>query len=121
MQLYALIIGLFIITNTMAPFATYRQLLIFGKEQHGALVQKQLQLLNTFSGDVKERDLKVRVVEKNNPLYRQYKVDSDQFTVILVGKDETEKHRVNRVLEIGELFAIIDAMPMRKAEMGKKN
>jgi hypothetical protein len=38
-----------------------------------------------------------------------------------VGKDETEKHRVNRVLEIGELFAIIDAMPMRKAEMGKKN
>lgn len=105
----------------MAPSASFRQLLIFGKEQHQALVQKQLQLLHKFSGDVKERDLKVRVIKKNHLLYRKYKVDGDQFTVILIGKDETEKHRVTRILEMQELFAIIDAMPMRKAERSKKN
>jgi hypothetical protein len=44
-----------------------------------------------------------------------------QFTVILIGKDGTEKHRTNTLLQMQELFTIIDAMPMRRAEMGKKN
>jgi hypothetical protein len=51
----------------------------------------------------------------------QCNVKTAQFTVILIGKDGTEKHRTNTLLQMQELFTIIDAMPMRRAEMGKKN
>ena len=39
------------------------------------------------------------------------------FTVVLVGKDTTEKLRRSDVLSTGELFETIDAMPMRQREM----
>jgi hypothetical protein len=39
------------------------------------------------------------------------------FTVVLVGKDTTEKLRQNEVLTAEALFETIDAMPMRQQEM----
>lgn len=42
---------------------------------------------------------------------------TDPFTVILVGKDTTEKLRQDEVLTADALFETIDAMPMRKQEM----
>ena len=39
------------------------------------------------------------------------------FTVVLVGKDTTEKLRQRDVLSTQELFETIDAMPMRQREM----
>ena len=42
---------------------------------------------------------------------------TDPFTVILVGKDTTEKLRQDEVLTADALFETIDAMPMRQQEM----
>jgi hypothetical protein len=42
---------------------------------------------------------------------------ADPFTVILVGKDTTEKLRQSEVLTAESLFKTIDAMPMRQREM----
>ena len=44
-------------------------------------------------------------------------VNSDEFTVVLVGKDGGAKARYEAVPDLAELFAIIDGMPMRRAEM----
>jgi hypothetical protein len=107
--------------NTMSQSSSNRHLLIFGNEENRALVQQQLHLLDTSPNDVNERKLKITVVEKENSLYKKYNVKTAQFTVILIGKDGTEKHRTNTLLQMQELFTIIDAMPMRRAEMGKKN
>ena len=43
------------------------------------------------------------------------------FSVVLIGKDAQEKLRRTSPLAPNELFAIVDAMPMRQAEMRNKN
>ena len=40
-----------------------------------------------------------------------------EFSIVLIGKDGTEKLRRNRPITAAEIFALIDAMPMRQAEM----
>ena len=42
---------------------------------------------------------------------------SSRFTVVLVGKDGTAKLREKRAVSSDDLFALIDAMPMRQREM----
>jgi hypothetical protein len=46
-------------------------------------------------------------------LHRQ---GASSFAVVLVGKDGGEKRRSNDVVAVEELFAQIDAMPMRQSE-----
>lgn len=121
MILYKAIMILSLLTGNMTgEFSSNRQLLIFGKEENQLFVQKQLQLLDSATDGVKERAIKTIVLEKDSPLLRKYQVKPGQFTIILIGKDGTEKYRTNKLLQIQDLFAIIDAMPMRKAEMGKQ-
>jgi predicted outer membrane lipoprotein len=118
--LNSIIIGLLIITNMAEDFSPDRQLFIFGKEENQLLVQQQLQLLDESADGVKERSVKIKVVDKGSALYRSYNVKRGEFTVILIGKDGIEKYRTNKVLQPAALFAIIDAMPMRQTEMKKK-
>ncbi|MEM9784245.1 MAG: DUF4174 domain-containing protein [Pseudomonadota bacterium] len=53
------------------------------------------------------------------PLRRRFAPDG--FTVILVGKDGGEKLRRDRVVNIEEISALIDTMPMRRNEMRRAN
>ena len=119
--LYVLITGFLITGNRMEQFSSYRQLLIFGDEKNQSLINQQLILLNQHSKGVTERAIKITVVERENSLLVKYNVSKTEFTVLLVGKDGTEKYRTNSILQINNLFAIIDAMPMRKAEMRREN
>lgn len=122
MNLYLFLITAFLISgNLTEQFSSNRQLYIFGKEKNQLLVQQQLQLLNAETDAVMERDIKIIVVEKENQLYQKYALKTAQFTVILIGKDGTEKYRTEKLLQTKELFALIDAMPMRKAELQKKD
>jgi len=50
----------------------------------------------------------------------RFDVETEGFTVILVGKDGTEKRRETEPVSMASIFATIDAMPMRQAEM-KRN
>ena len=43
------------------------------------------------------------------------------FSVVLIGKDGGEKLRRAVPIPTAELFALVDAMPMRRAEMRERN
>src|SRR5687768_11241251 len=94
-----------------------RQLFIFGKETHESLVRQQLSLFDSFQRDIKDRDLTIVTVSGNVEVYKEYKVKSNEYAVILIGKDGSEKMRWNKIALPKEIFSIIDAMPMRKREM----
>jgi glutathione peroxidase len=52
-------------------------------------------------------------------LRNEFEVEPGTTTFVLVGKDGTEKLRKSEA-DLDELFEVIDAMPMRKREMKKK-
>lgn len=97
--------------------STFRELLIFGEPDNASLVAKQMETINQNREGVKERSLKIILVNENSDLYKKYKVIPGNFIIILIGKDGSEKFRSEQVVEIEKIFAIIDAMPMRKAEI----
>jgi hypothetical protein len=49
----------------------------------------------------------------------RFGVDGGDFAVVLVGKDGTEKRRSELPMATKDLFATIDAMPMRQREMAE--
>jgi hypothetical protein len=107
----------FLLTNATEQITAKRQLLIFGQPQ-SQLVLQQLELLKKDAAGVEERDIIITLVAKENPIFKKYKMEaSKRLTIILVGKDGGEKHRTYNVITAQQLFALVDAMPMRQAEM----
>ena len=119
MIVYKIFISLLMITGTLFMDKNQREILIFGNEEHSSLVQQQLALFNKEAAGIKERDIKITIVSKVDLLNKKYHIKAGSFTVILLGKDGTEKFRTDEILLTQKLFAIIDAMPMRQAEMNK--
>ena len=50
----------------------------------------------------------------------EFKVPVGDFAFILIGKDGTVKLRSNQTVLSGDIFALIDSMPMRREEMRRK-
>jgi hypothetical protein len=86
--------------------------------------------------DVKDRDLLVfHILEsgetklENSPLpersgdylREKFSITPGTFTVMLIGKDGGVKLRREGGVELAEIFALIDTMPMRQREMRKKS
>lgn len=59
--------------------------------------------------------------EAASRLRTKYRISEEEFAVILIGKDGTEKLRQHEVLKADKLFATIDAMPMRRQEMRRSD
>ena len=119
MIIYKICISLLMITGILFMDKNQRQILIFGKDEHTSLVQQQITLFDKEVEGIKERDIKITVVAKDDLLNKKYHIKAGSFTVILLGKDGTEKFRTEEILLTQKLFAIIDAMPMRQAEINK--
>ena len=94
-----------------------RNLLLFGRGL--SEYEKQLTLLERDSMGIKERDLVITTVEKESE-YKKYNVATDRFTLLLIGKDGGEKFRSTKPVAIETIFRLIDSMPMRQAEMGRR-
>lgn len=85
-----------------------RILVISAPSREDAAYQKQAaEFLAAWAGLV-ERDFLV-----------QTRFNAPAFSVVLIGKDGGEKLRQDSLLTARELFALVDAMPMRRAEMGR--
>ncbi|WP_028871596.1 DUF4174 domain-containing protein [Psychroserpens burtonensis] len=113
-----------------------RVLLIATNNTNTPKFQNQLKTLQNQEKNLKYRKLIIyqitpsyysqRVSEENKwtkrpELYQKMKTNDNTFEVILIGLDGGEKLRQNELLTTNKLFAIIDGMPMRRAETGNKN
>lgn len=109
-----------------------RLLLIFADTDSNEYYKKQIREFDGHIAGFQERDLKVfhlfaqsqsrlgnQPLDKNDVLnlYQKSEVEQGDFSLILIGKDGTEKLRSLRVLPTSKLFSRIDAMPMRQNEM----
>lgn len=111
-----------------------RPLLLFAKSRSFAPLDKQVDLLRSYRPDLEDRDMVVLsttgrqetsaaigYVSINRGTARQLKrrfEPADRgLTVILVGKDGTEKGRWQQIVEPQVIFDLIDSMPMRQDEM----
>ena len=77
--------------------------------------------------EVRERDLLLILVagataaspkrRKTAELHKRFGINANGVCVLLIGKDGTEKMRWPHVPDLDDVFARIDAMPMRQREM----
>ena len=108
-----------------------RVLLVFTPDEQNAGFQRQQTILQEIEGGLDERDMTVirafsddRVVldeqshaRSSASFYQHFAVNSNEFRVILVGKDGTIKLDHDSAVSGADLFALIDSMPMRRVEM----
>ncbi|MEM6394363.1 MAG: DUF4174 domain-containing protein [Planctomycetota bacterium] len=111
-----------------------RPVLVFADAGQEALRVAQQQVFDAVSAGLRERDITVYVVTPEGvtrdgealagdgqKLRSRYGVTREAWAVVLVGKDGGEKLRVtDGVLDTERLFGVIDAMPMRRAEMERR-
>ena len=65
---------------------------------------------STLDGEAIDADDRQRLVN-------QFGIGADAFTVLLIGKDGSEKLRLTGVPDLQAIYSVIDGMPMRKGEM----
>ena len=58
--------------------------------------------------------------EESGDLYKTYKKGNEAFQIVLIGLDGSVKLRQNQFISREELFERIDRMPMRKAELERR-
>ncbi len=100
-----------------------RQVLLFYKNDGEVLLKKQLAEFEKNDAGMKDRDIKVmsfKPSSENNDQFKKWKIkETDSFTFILIGRDGGEKYRSGNFVLHQDLFGKIDAMPMRRSEIGK--
>lgn len=109
-----------------------RILLVFAPSTGSSDYRQQMQIWQADQTGVDDRDLKlVQILETGESqvdgrsissasaerLRQQFGITPEEFAVILVGKDGTEKQRSQALMDLAMLYRTIDAMPMRQQEM----
>lgn len=113
-----------------------RILIIFSPSNNADIYINQISALNEAKKGVKDREIVIlSIFEKKGlssdnqyfnsevceKLRKEFGIKSEAFSTLLIGKDGGEKYRKNAIFTVTELFTLIDAMPMRKAELKEKN
>ena len=109
-----------------------RILLVFAPSAKSPDYEAQMRLFEGEEAGFEDRDLvTIRVLDEGesrvgdrrlpeaaaDQLRERFDVGADQFRVVLVGKDGTEKRRDGAPVKTSAIFEEIDAMPMRQREM----
>ena len=112
-----------------------RLLLVFAPNEDSPTYQQQMQRFQGKQADLSERDLLVFELlaqgtsrvngqsitpEEAAQVRQRFNVGSQDFRVILVGKDGTAKRRDRTPVSPEVIFKEIDAMPMRQQEMNSR-
>jgi hypothetical protein len=95
----------------------YRGLRQEMREQEDEIIDRDLLVFHVFEDG--ESWFGDSLIDKQSAahLRDRFSVTPGQFTVVLVGKDGGEKLRQRNGFNMGEIFALIDSMPMRQREM----
>ena len=112
-----------------------RLLLVFAPEEDDPRLARQMALPRAHGDGLAERDLLLMEIIGSKEmrieghagsstdakaLRDRHNVASDEFAVILIGKDGGTKRRLSQPFATEDLFATIDAMPMRQHEMRER-
>ena len=100
-----------------------RRLLLFAGDSTDVNLQMQRDWLLADPDGVEERDIWIAVFTDPKTFRRMYEhhgAARHSFTLVLIGKDGTEKLRSEKPVLLKELFDLIDGMPMRQAEIKEK-
>ncbi len=105
-----------------APW-TSRVLLVSAPRASDPLLGRQRAAFAQMGAGARERDLVlVEAIGDHaaaEALRRRFDLDPAAFVALLIGKDGGVKLRSAGVLGAAQLFPTIDAMPMRRSEMGE--
>ena len=84
--------------------------------------EEQQKLLEKYADELVERDMVVLTPKRKNRLkwYEKYGLKKDFNGLLLIGKDGRLKLWEKYVVEPQVLFALVDSMPMRRAEMKRR-
>ncbi len=109
-----------------------RLILLFSPNIKDPRLEAQIQELQQPICDLEDRDILVFQIVKNlgvlylngsrskieeDKLRQKHRVQSQEYLLILVGKDGGEKLRSRKVISGNRIFNEIDAMPMRQNEV----
>ncbi len=103
-------IALILLLSLIQENSSKRILDVYAKDADDKIYLEQLRLLHADPEGLKERDV---VVRKH--------LEAPGFKIVLTGKDGGEKYSSEKILTLAKLYALIDAMPMRKAEILKQS
>jgi len=113
----------------------YRLLFVAADSDSNPLFQRFRQEKARSMAEIADRDLfvvelcaagqsRVGEIELEGHVARHLRailaIGDDPFTIVLIGKDGTEKFRRTHDVKLSEIFAVIDTMPMRQREMREK-
>lgn len=105
-----------------------RVVLVYAPREESDSYREQIRLLNSAPAELTERNmvvitcLKDRLPLKDQGyLIRQFQSKPEAFGVWLIGKDGSVKLQSERPVSPEKLFGLIDSMPMRRAEMKRRN
>ena len=109
----------------------HRMVVISGDEDS---VKLQRDRFIELDGEVLDRDLLVLTIihppedviqdeslPDHSQIQKHFNIESTDFQILLVGKDGEVKERRYELVEPGEFFDCIDAMPMRRDELRIKH
>ena len=113
----------------------HRLLLILTDNINSPAYQRQIAALSKEQADLTERKLVIYTLtpkqyrtgltdenswKPSDSLYEKYRKAVSEVEVVLIGLDGGVKLREQDILSCEKLFAVIDAMPMRRAEIRKQ-
>jgi hypothetical protein len=113
-----------------------RLLFLFAPNRNHPLFDTLHKALTAQQAEVADRDLVIFEILESEPssmntnsidsqtaqsLREKFDVSRGEFTVILIGKDGGIKLNRQAQTQLEDIFALIDAMPMRQDEMRQKN
>ena len=97
-----------------------RPIVVVSDTPDDSRVAAQMSALHAVKAGFAERDVSVlREARIGGALRRALGIADHGFAVVLVGKDGTVKEVWHAPVDPRRVFALIDAMPMRRREMGR--
>jgi hypothetical protein len=101
-------------------YVRYRGLRKQIRNQEGEIVDRDLLVFHIFeSGESRLGNSSIDQ-QLAAQLRNRFSAKPGEFTVVLIGKDGGEKLRRGTDVDIAEIFALIDSMPMRQREMRER-
>ncbi|MEJ2003382.1 MAG: DUF4174 domain-containing protein [Cyclobacteriaceae bacterium] len=101
-----------------------RVIILVADDANHPKYRRQLELLKESSPGIRERDLIILSNQSDSlsseirdEIPQRFGTSDGGYRFILIGKDGTVKKDSSEVVPMKELFATIDAMPMRRREM----